>query len=130
WRLARETNRGWQVIGSGGAGREPPSLVASPGGKLDLVAWPGGLPRLWTFRRSGDSWSSRVAPVPGTWLPSDWPYASAAIGPKGELSIIRSYDFEKSPEGGGELALATRDPGGAGWRFTTTRTSYRYCYPW
>jgi hypothetical protein len=85
---------------------------------------------MWTFTRVGDSWTSQAAAVPGRWLPSDWPYASAAVGAAGELYLVRSYDYEKSPEGGGELALATRSADRAGWRFTTRRTAYRYCYPW
>lgn len=130
WRLAQETPDGWHVIARGASGREPPSLVASPGGALYVVAWPDGLPRLWTVTQQGDGWYVQEESVPGDWIRSDWPYGTAAIGPGGALYVLQSNDFEYGPGPMlGALRVATRTTFG-GWSFQVTETPYRYCYAW
>jgi hypothetical protein len=64
--------------------------------------------------------------IPGKWTKTDFPYASAAIGPKGEIHVIQSLG-----EAPGEHKLATRSPAGDTWSdVQTIRTDfgYRYAY--
>src|SRR5437588_5014024 len=93
WRLAQEGPFGWHVIARGQSGREPPSLVASRDGSLYVVAWPSGLPRLWTITRGLIGWREQSQAVPGRWIRSDWPYGTAAIGRGGTLFVSRTDNF-------------------------------------
>jgi hypothetical protein len=130
WALAQQTTAGWRTIASGEAGHEAPSLLAAPGGELHVIAWPTGLPRMWTIARVAGSWLVRSAAwVPGDWQQGDWPYAAAAIGPAGQVYLLKS-DYYTDQVPGGDMRFAVGDPVSGIWSFGVTPTRYRFCYAW
>lgn len=131
WRLAHQTTAGWRVIASGEAGREPPSLVAAADGTLYVVAWPSGLPRLWTISAEDGGWQVTSQLVPGDWFRSDWAYGTAAISPAGDLYVLEGNQVYSDPKPQrGQLRLARRDHATGTWSSRVTATPYRYLYAW
>jgi hypothetical protein len=98
---------------------------------LFVVAWPGGLPRLWTVVRRSKVWQVSSEPVPGDWFKSDWPYGAAAISPRGDLYVLESNQrYWDAPPRGGELRLSVRDRRSWRWTSSIKTTDYRYAYAW
>jgi len=121
WRLAERTPTGWQVIGQGPSGREPVNLLADPEGRPSVIAWPDGLPRIWSFSNKSGNWEFHEAEIPGDWLKTQWPYAAAATDPRGDICIMQTLGAKP-----GEFRWAIRT--GGKWTFQKTATDYRYCY--
>jgi hypothetical protein len=131
WRLVQQTASGWRLIGSGESGREPPSLLAGRDSQLFVVAWPGGLARMWTVTPTAAGWQTHVAAVPGQWIRSDWPYGSAAISPGGDITVVESDQTGASVSTTrGDIRMATRVAATGAWTWSVTPTPYRYCYAW
>jgi hypothetical protein len=123
WALARRGDRGWDVVARGGAGREPVNLLGGPDGRLHVIGWPGGLPRIWSFTPEPGRLAAESREIPGDWLKSSHPYNSSAIGPQGDI-----YTLQSSGERPGSLRWARLASEDGRWRFTLTPTDYRHCY--
>jgi hypothetical protein len=128
WRLARHGASGWRVIAAGPAGREPPSLLTRHG-RLYVIAWPGGLPRMWTVAPRANGWRVRSRLVPGPWIRSDWPYATASISASGDIAVLQSNQLGP-PTMRGDIRVSVRSAATRVWSSSVTPTFHRYCYAW
>src|SRR3954452_255647 len=128
WRLARRTTTGWHVIARGPAGREPPSLLTRHD-RLYVIAWPGGLPRMWTVTPGPQGWRTHSQSVPGQWIQSDWPYATASISPGGDIAVLQSNQLGP-PTMRGDIRVSVRSATTREWSSSVTPTFHRYCYAW
>jgi hypothetical protein len=122
FRLAQRTDAGWRTVLEGPGGREPVNVLAAPDGSVRLVAWPQGLPLLYTGAGSGDDPQFRREAVPGNWERNDWPYHGAAMASSGTLYIVKSYG---DTPGGFRVA---RLPAKGKWGFKQSPVLYRHCY--
>lgn len=127
WRLAQRTATGWQVVAQGASGREPANLLAAPDGQLFVIAWPDGLPQLWSSHPEQEQATGKLTftaqAVPGAWNQSNWPYAAAGISLGGDLCLLQS-----SGEKPGQFLWTYRRVTEARWHFQQTPLDYRYCY--
>jgi hypothetical protein len=128
--LAQHSVAGWQVIASGGSGREPPSLLAGLDSELYIVAWPGGEPRISTIAATATGWQVSSSRVPGDWTHSDWPYGTAAISASGDITVVESDQVGHGLQVRGDMRVATRLAATGAWTWSVTPSQYRYAYPW
>ena len=124
WRVAHRTSRGWVVVGSGAAGREPAHLLHSADDGLWVVAWPAGFPMLWKGNVEGDGFHWTSMHVPGPWVRSDWPYLSAGVSQSGKLCLLQSVERSTSPPSTIVACLDTQQR----WTSAKYELDYRYCY--
>ena len=80
WYLAqRQPDGTWPVIASGGAGKDPVNLLASPSGTLYVIGWPDGVGTIWAGKPSGAGALTMTRDVIPQVVRDHWPYASAGI---------------------------------------------------
>lgn len=121
WRLSERVGNDWRIVVPGEpAGREPMNLLAGTRGQMYVIAWPDGLPTLWSA--SGTA-LFHPEPIPGDWQKTDWPYGAAGINSHGDIFVLQSLG-----EKPGELRWASRLAQASQWRFHVTATDYRFCY--
>jgi len=123
WRLAERQPQGWRVIAQGPSGPEAVNLLADPQGGLRVIAWPDGLPRVWSIAESKGIITSRSAALPGPWVKTDYPYCGAGTDARGDLCIVGS-----TGEKPGQLRWAYRSAHDGSWKSEITSTDTRYCY--
>jgi hypothetical protein len=124
WRLAMRKDSGWPVIAEDESGREPVNLMASPDGTLHIIAWPGGLPRLWSGKPAGEAITMKSVPVPGPWIKNNWPYGAAGISAEGDIALVQSTT-EEVP---GRFIWGYCTAKGGHWQTGTTPVKERHCY--
>ena len=123
WRLVQRRDDAWQIIAQGPSGRDPVNLLQGPDEGIYLIAWPEGLPRIWTWTHSGGELALTEEAVPGKWKRTNWPYPSAGISSRGDLCLLASYGSKP-----GQFQWACRSADKGRWTFHVTRIDYRYCY--
>jgi hypothetical protein len=124
WKLAARKDNGWDVIAEGKSGREPVNLMASPDGKLHIIAWPDGSPHLWTGMPSNGAVVMKGTPIPGPWSVNNWPYGAAGISLKGDMALVQSTT-EEVP---GRFVWGYLPAASNSWQTGTTPVKQRHCY--
>jgi hypothetical protein len=131
WKLAMREETGWQVVAEGEAGRQPAHLLASPDGRLHVLAWPDGMPRWWSGKLDAKgAIVMRATAVPGPWVKNDWSYSGAGISTTGDLALVQSAPEEVVP---GRFLWGYLPAVGAEWTTGATpvkeRHTYSYVFP-
>jgi len=112
----------WSQAGAGDAGREPANILRGPNDTIYVIAWPGGLPAMWT---SADGFSSQQS-IPGNWLQNDWPYAGASIDGAGNIYLVQTNSNNLKP---GQLYYSERSASSGQWSpVETANTDLRSTY--
>jgi len=123
WRLLKRIEGDWRVLAQGKAGREPVNLLSGPDGELHIVAWPDGIPCLWSGAPRGDTLSMKRAEIPGPWNVSNWPYNSAGISATGDIALVQS-----TGEVPGAFIWGYRTASSGQWHIGVTPLAERHCY--
>ena len=124
WKLAVRKDSGWQVIAEDKSGREPVNLMAGPGGSLHIIAWPGGVPHVWSGTPGNGTIVMKGARIPGPWATSDWPYNAAGISAKGDLALVQSV----TDDAPGRFIWGYLSAGSNQWHTGSTIAKHRHCY--
>lgn len=125
WRLVTRTEDGrWPVMAEGRSGREPVNLMAAPDGTLHIIAWPDGLPRLWSGLPKDGTVTMREASIEGPWGRTDWPYNAAGISARGDLALVQTVGAEVP----GNFIWGYCPAGETKWTTGTTGTKTRHLY--
>jgi hypothetical protein len=124
WKLAMRTDAGWKILAEDQSGREPVNLMAAPDGTLHIIAWPGGMPHLWSGKPVDGKVAMKGGPIPGPWAKSDWPYGAAGISPKGDLALVQST-IDMVPS---RFIWGHRPAGEDRWQTGTIPVKQRHCY--
>lgn len=120
WRRGEED---WQVLATGGAGREPVNLLAAPDGTLYIIGYPQGIGTLWSGQLQDGEFLLQSTPLPDA-LVSYWPYSAAGIDAEGNLCAVAS-------EGGGiggAFHIACYASATGIWQTAIYALDYRYAY--
>jgi len=119
-----QRDNGWQVIAEDKSGREPVNLMAGPDGRLHIIAWPDGLPRLWSGTPGTGTMTMASASIPGPWIKNNWPYAAAGISTHGDLALMQSV----TDDAPGRFIWGYLPAGSNRWQTGKTSTTHRHCY--
>jgi len=112
----------WSQAGSGDAGREPANILRGPDDTIYVIAWPSGLPAMWT---STDNFGTQHN-IPGNWVQNDWPYAGASMDAAGNIYLVQSDSVDLQP---GHLYYAERYASTGQWSSVeTANTDLRHTY--
>ena len=117
----------WSQAASGNAGREPANLLRGPDDTIYVIAWPSGLPALWS---SADNFASQQN-IPGSWFQNDWPYAGAGIDSAGNIYLVQTNSVD---EKAGQLYYSVRSASTGQWSPVETapsdlRSTYSFVLP-
>jgi fibronectin type 3 domain-containing protein len=117
----------WSQAGAGNAGREPANILRGPDDTIYVIAWPGGMPAMWT---SADGFASQEN-IPGNWLQNDWPYAGAGIDGAGNIYLIQTNSNDEKP---GQMYYSERNASSGQWSPVETtnsdmRSTYSFALP-
>lgn len=98
WHLMKRNSNGWKEIARGKSGREPVNLLASPDGKLHVIAYANLQATLHSAKPHRDSihFCSQLIPVMNQ---TSHPYASAAIDGDGNIYVLSSDGGTKGEKG-------------------------------
>lgn len=124
WRLVQRQGDGrWERLAEGPAGRGPVNLVASPDGRLLVIGWPDGRPRIWSGRPADGRVRMEEEAIPRPWITSDWSYNAAGISSAGDVAVVQS-------DGGvpGGFVWGCRAGNAARWINGSTPVKERHCY--
>ncbi|MBA4387322.1 MAG: hypothetical protein C0404_05030 [Verrucomicrobia bacterium] len=124
WKLALRTETGWKVIAEDKSGREPVNLMAGPDGRLHIIAWPDGIPHLWSGMPSNGAIVIKGTPIPGPWVVNNWPYGAAGISLKGDIALVQSTT-EEAP---GRFIWGYLQSGTNKWQTGSVPVQHRHCY--
>jgi len=124
WQLVTRTADGrWIRLAEGPAGKDPMHLLAGPDGRLYLIAWPDGRPRLWSGRPVQGVLALTDEPITGPWITNDWPYSSAGISALGDLALVQSVGAVP-----GSFLWGYRPGDATTWITGTTPVTEKHCY--
>jgi hypothetical protein len=127
WYLVqRQPDGTWAVIASGGSGKDPVNLLASPSGTVYVIAWPDGVGTIWAGRPTGGpgqvAMTREVIPQV---VRDHWPYASAGIDADGNHCVLSSQGGQTP---GGRFDYACYLPARGRWITHRAELDFKYAY--